>query len=251
MLNHLIFLSKNHNLENKVDSKKNKKKIWILSIVTFVLIAVIITVGVIFGVQKKDKNKNSLPAENVSITNTINEAIALGLVSKNYDGRYEFSGVRSVTFNKELTENQIETICKNIGGKNKNDLIYYLYQDKINELNGSKEILTFTSSENYGKFTRQGTSLSVGSYVGDENLTLITLLGSNEQIFVSLNYNEVNNAFTINNSTINSVGTKLYLFKKVYSTNNPNLLLFEITYEYTKQVSTIPAIPDSDLGFKL
>lgn len=234
-----------------MDSKKNKKKIWILSIVTFVLIAAIITVGVIFGVQKKSNNKNGLTAENVSMTNTINEAIALGKVSKNYDGRYYFSGVRSVSFNKNLTEEQITTICKNIGGKNKNDLIYYLYQEKVNELNGTKEILTFTSTDNYGKFTKQGTSLSVGSYVGDENLTLITLLGSNEQIFVSLNYNEVNNAFTINNTTNTSIGTKLYLFKKVYSANNPNLLLFEITYEYTKQANTIPPIPDSDLGFKL
>ena len=251
MLNHLIFLSKNHHLENKVDSKKNKKKIWILSIVTFVLIAAIITVGVIFGVQKKSNNKNGLTAENVSMTNTINEAIALGKVSKNYDGRYYFSGVRSVSFNNDLLEYQIpivrNNIWKNFGGKNNNDLIYYLYQEKINELNGTKEILTFTSTDNYGKFTKQGTSLSVGSYVGDENLTLITLLGSNEQIFVSLNYNEIYNAHTINNTTISSVGTKLYLFERHYSKNNPNLLLAEVTYEYTKILNTNPPIPDSDL----
>ena len=143
------------------------------------------------------------------------------------------------------------TICKNAGGKNKNDLIYYLYQDKINSLNGTKEILTFKSSETYGRFTKQNTELAVGSYVGDENLSLITILGTNEQIFISLNYNEVQNAYTVNNTTISSVGTKLYLFKKVYSANNPNQFLFEITYEYTKLVNTIPAIPDADLDFNL
>lgn len=234
-----------------MDSKKNKKKIWILSITTFVLIAAIVTVGVILGAQKKSKQNTNPPAENVTYTNTINKAIALGEVSKNYDGKYEFSGVRSVKFNKDLTENQIKTICKNIGGVNKNDLIYYLYQEKINELNGRKEILTFKSTSNFGKFTRFGSELGVGSYVGNEDLSLITMLGTNEQIFVSLNYNEVNNAYTVNSNESSNIGTKLYLFKKVYSKNNPNLMLFEITYEYTKQANTEPIIPDADLDFNL
>ena len=236
-----------------MDSKKNKKKIWILSIVTVVLIAVIVTVGVIFGSQKKNSKNNGNSAENMSYTNIINEAIALGKVSKNYNGTYEFSGVRSVTFNKNLTADQITKICQSdeIGGKSINDLIYCLYQNKINELNGRKEILKFSNNDGYGKFTRFGTSLDFGTYVGDENLTLITTLGTNEQIFVSLNYNEINNAYTVNNKESSSIGTKLYLFKKVYSNNNPNLVLFEITYEYTKQISNPSVIPDADLNYNL
>lgn len=234
-----------------MDAKKNKKKILITSIISIVLIAIIITVGVIFGVLKKEDSKNSTPTSNVNQSNIISEAIALGLVSKNYDGEYEFSGVRNVKFNSDLTEEQIQSIYKLAGGKNRNDFIYYLHKEKINELNGNKEILKFESTENYGKFTKIGNTYAVGNYVGDESLTLITLFGSNEQIFVSLKYTELTSSSLSDNSQNNQIGTKLYLFKKVYSSTNPDQLLFEITYEYTKLVNTSPVIPDEDINFKL
>ena len=49
----------------------------------------------------------------------------------------------------------------------------------------------------------------------------------------------------------NPMRNHIYVYRKVYSNNDPNLVLFTVTYIYEMVEYDSPVIPDSNLGFDL
>lgn len=216
-------------------SKKKKKIIWI-SIVSLTLIAAI-AIGSIFIFRKnKNNSPTTPPAENVNTisSNVANKAIADGLVSRDYDGTYKFSSI-AFEFSDKLTAREIEAIYKNKGVKDRNGLAAYLKEQEYNKANNLGEHIVIsdgTIQKNTGSYENPiPVNDSIGTFVGNNDLSLVTLLNTNKQYYISLNYTNKSDAINVLQST-NTTGTKLFIFEKIYSAYDPELLLINITYIY-------------------
>ncbi len=236
-----------------MDSKKKKKVTIIVVVVAAILIA-IITVGTILGVKKvKSNNENNATNTNTTtVTNTYNEAIAEGRIPQNYNGVYQFKSVRQVEFAKDLTQKDIETICINKTSKPYiNDLLNYLQMEREKLNNEQDEKYVFFN----GQFNKnlndnpKDSGSDHGTYVGNDNLSMVKT-DKNEIFFISLNYADINGNIPVNDSQ-NKDLTKVYVMERVYSKENPNRLLFTVTYIYEMIDEEIKTIPDSELDFEL
>jgi flagellar basal body-associated protein FliL len=244
-----------------MESKKKKKII--LSICIAAMVAIIAIVGIIFGVQNfGKKNSDSQNASNTStitstitLTNTYNEAIAEGRIPQNYNGSYKYLRIASIEFNfseysAEEQEKYIKKICENKGVRDVNGLINLLSQERASET--EDEILVFLDG-NYTKCKGENKiPVETGSYVGDDNLAQITIINPDSEgyFFISLNYKVPASAISPEASLTDSSndGTKIYVFKNFVSKDNPDRILFTVTYTY-QMIENNPTIPDNELDF--
>ena len=237
-----------------MDSKQ-KKKITIIVVVVAVILIAIITIGTILGVKKmksNDSNNNASNTSTTTVTNTYNEAIAEGRIPQNYNGIYQFKSVRQVEFSKDLTQKDIETICKNKTSKPYvNDLLNYLQIERAKLSDNQDEKFVFFN----GQFNKnlndnpKDPGSDHGTYVGNDNLAMVKT-EKDEIFFISLNYADINGNIPVSD-TQNKDLTKIYVMERVYSSENPNRLLFTVTYVYELIDEEIKTIPDSELNFEL
>ncbi len=237
-----------------MDSKK-KKKVAIISIIVAVILIAILITGIVLGVKKHDDDlrKQELASQMSTITqtNTYNEAIAKKEISQNYNGVYTFKSVKQLEFAKELTKKDIESICINKTSKPYvNDLLNYLQNEREKLRDNQDEKLVFFNGQynkniNDNPFDKDSDR---GLYVGNDDLSMVTAQKST--FFISLNYADINNNIPVSDKQ-NIDKTKIYLMEKVYSKENPNRLLFTITYVYEIVDEEIKQIPDNELNFDI
>lgn len=220
---------------------KKKKKIILISIISVILVAVI-AISAVFIVRKNknDKKDNAPTAEQTTQTsdsNLSNEAIADGLVSTNYNGTYKFNTIKTIEYSDELLDNprKLAALFKNKGVKNENELFDLLKQEKKTAAEAGELVVVFDgniSKTTGGIKNPKPIAGSAGTFVGDDNLSLVTLSGSNKQYYISLNYKSKDSAIEVSETTTNTNGTKLYIFERIYSSEKPDVLLINIVYEY-------------------
>lgn len=243
-----------------MDSKK-KKKVIVVSIILAILLLAATIIGIVLGIRAhNNKGQTENNASNMGTTtetNTYNEAIAKNKVPQNYDGVYVYKSISRIEFSKELTEKDIEKICINKTSKPYiNDLLTYLNTERIKIRDDQKEKLVFSSNNNYGSYCKNindnplDPNSDYGSYVGDDNLARITT--EKTILFISLNYSDINNNIPVKDSQ-NKDQRKIYVMENIYSNSidNPNRLLFTVTYVYELIDEEIKTIPDSELDFDI
>ena len=252
-----------------MDSKK--KKITILSSIAAIIIVAVI-IGVIFGVTMiKNRKPDEPPIVDAQTTySSYTQAITEGWIPKNYKGAYKFSRISGVEFNMKrddysdaqnkykLSQDDVFAFYAENNLKNKNDLMLMLYDRKYNEVKNNDEHLIFNTSSkytrsyfnvNYGDVP-QTTNDMLGSFVGDDELAMVTLKNG-DVFFISFKYS----SFAFDAEGNLSYGgektidyTKLYVTKNVYSKVNKNLLLFTVTYEY-ELCNISSQLPDGNFKF--
>lgn len=221
-------------------SKKEKKFI-IISMISLVLVAVISITCVFMFRKNKNKQQSSPVSEQVNfiLSNFSNKAIADGVIPYNYNGIYKFSNIKDIDFSDKLTVQEINALYKNKNVKNKNELFDLLKQEKTkaSEINGELLVL-YNGNINKtvgGDKNPKPVLNSDGYYVGDDNLAFVRISSTNETFYISLNYKSKDSAIQPNENTSQD-GTKLYVFKKIYSKYDPDLVLINITYEYNLHI---------------
>lgn len=216
-------------------SKKKKKAIFI-SLISLTLVAVIAITAVIF-IRKNNKSKDNFSANNVNqiSSNLSNLAIAEQKVSSNYNGIYQFNTIKSIEFDSKLTKQEIQALYKNKNITDKNELFDLLKTEKIDARDNDGELLVLQNG-NINKTigdnkNRVPVKDSAGRYIGDDNLSLITINSTNEKFYMSLNYTTRADAVNVSYNS-KSNGAKLYIFKQICSKYDPSLVLINVTYEY-------------------
>ena len=216
-------------------SKKEKKVIFI-SILSLVLVAAIAITSV-FLIRKNKNSSNPPTTEQVGdiSSNLSNKAIADGVIPYNYNGTYKFNTIKSIEFSDKLTPQEIRALYKNKNINNKNELFDLLKQEKVKATEKNGELLVlYNGNINKtigGDKNPEPVMNSAGIYVGDDNLALVRILSTNETFYISLNYQSKDSAVQVSEQS-QQIGTKLYIFKKIYSKYDPELELINITYEY-------------------
>ena len=215
-------------------SKKKKKAIFI-SIISLVLIAVI-SIGTVFVLRKKSDKNNNLTSSNMSQvdSNLLTEAIFNGDVSANYNGTYKFKTIKDLEFSDKLTKQEIQALYKNKNVSNKNELFDLLKKEKDDATKAGELLVLSDGCINKTTGTdknRIPVLNSEGKFVGDDNISRVTIFSTNEIFYMSLNYSSKNAALNLSYSSITN-GTKLYIFKQIRSKYDPDLVLINITYEY-------------------
>lgn len=216
---------------------KKKKKIILISIISVLLVA-IIAISSIFIVKN---NKNKIPetpvaeqtSQNEVISNVSNKAIADGNIPANYNGVYEFKTL-TLEFAENLNYQEKQALLSNKGVSDVNGLLDLLKQQKLNEIKSTGELLVLYNGNINTSVGRENPTYvpeSAGTYVGDDNLALVTITKTQETYYISLNYQSKDAATQVSENS-ESDGTKLYIFKKIYSKYQPDLVLLNITYEY-------------------
>lgn len=236
-----------------MDSKL-RKKISIILCVAVVVIAIAAT-GIFFGVRSI-QNRHNLASNTSSVqlspeilTNSANEAIARGKVSKNFDGDYIFYRLGYIEFLEDK-----DKICAQMGVEDPNGLFDYMSNlaNEQDETGGgiSGKTTRFagkTISLEDGNYTvnrNKYLTSEAGTYVGDDNLSvLIDTEGNATNTYISLHY--LNKTCTESSEKYQSTGNpqliNLYVIKTV--SNKYNTPLFTVTYIFKLQV---PELPDMD-----
>ena len=258
----------------------------IIRVLIVVLSVAIVATGGYFLVtkvimSKDDNTQNNDPSTKANIyTNRYNDAIlSKKLTTANYSGTYKYSSIVGVTFNKYdqeqnpggLTDYDIQVLLENRGitggipafnaylGDKKKEQVYgkYSADGKTLEKEGSGELLTIITpvgengqASSYGLFTKaeKNKTIANGKVYGNEDLAEISFDDkTNRNFLISLNYTTVENAVMLSGEKATKSKT-IYVFEDIYSTGNPNLRLFTITYEYTL-LDEDPSHPSGDLEF--
>ncbi len=242
-----------------MEKAKKKKIAIIVSLVSVILIAAVL--GTFFAIKSKNNNKKDNPAENVNSTIDVTDrlfeahnAIINENVSVDFNGTYKFKTVSSLIFNSELNGEQIIKICQTQGTADPNGLQMSLLDSKKSEVENNNETLVFHKlADNNGSYTKLYNNNQVvefGKYYGNNDLSEVRVYNDNTSEYIA--------KYDISLTSIKepdiSVGTAsdinennyLYIYKKVYSAQNENLVLFTITYVY-ELVPVTPTIPDEEL----
>lgn len=243
-----------------MESKKKKKLILIVSLVTIFLITGII--GTFFVVKKiNNKSNTSTPATNVStsIDDKLFQAtvdIMEGKVPQNYNGNYKFSYVCSITFNEKLTSEQIKEIVKQQKTNDVNGLLKVLENKKTNEVKNTNEVIVLKN----GVFTRSSTeTIEKGEYVGNDDLSEVRIYKVDEKLLSEAIVFEMSKTCiteemitsSTNDSSSNPLRDRIYIYKDFCSNQDPNLVLFTVTYVYEMLEDTTLSIPNSNLGYEI
>lgn len=236
-----------------MESKKKKKIVIIISIIA---VCIIVAVSLFFVFKNaKDKKQNANPATNVSLTTNeqkrkeAEKAIIRKETPYNYNGNYQFSHVGNITFNENLSSEQIKTILKSHGVSDLNSFINKMNEQKLTELNTYKESLVFQN----GRFTRSHNSpskniIEYGVYYGNDDLSEIYIYNEKtkkheSKYRMSLTCPE---DIIIPIGSINSENCKyIYIFKNYYNGNGDVLMTATLVYERLPDKTNI--IDDIDL----
>ncbi len=220
---------------------KKKKKIILISITSLVLVAAIAISAVFLVRKKKNKVPDSGPVAeqtgNSSSSNATNKAIADGLVSSNYNGVYIYTAL-DVEYAEGLSYQEKQAILANKQVLDFNSLKDKLKQEEKLRTEKAGELLVLQNG-NLNKTTGIENPKPVygssASYVGDDNLSLVTVNNTGHQYFISLNYSSKDDAIAVNgNISYDSKKQTLYIFEKIYSkkAGHEDLHLLNITYIY-------------------
>ena len=215
---------------------KKKKKVFLITIISIVLI-VAIAISTVFIVRK---NKNTTPntpvAENVNTTNLqtniVSKAIADGNIPSNYNGTYIFKSIiASFDKNIDIKDKNEYLASQNVGDFN--GLLDKIKQENLNNTkNNIERLVLYNGNINFSTGNPLSLVLdSLGTYVGDDDLSLVTNTKTKEQFYISLKYSTKEDALLSSNQT-SFDGTKLYVFKQIYKKDNPRVLILNITYIY-------------------
>ncbi len=241
-------------------NKSKKKTILIIVMVAIIAISAVIAGLIIAKNFKKNKSDNS-PATNVSdtIENRLlkaNQAIIDGRIPYNYNGEYKFKYVSSITFNEKLTLQQIKDIAEAQGTRDPNGLATIIERKKKREVQNSNEIIKF-----YGDGVYQRSTNSVierGEFVGNDDLAEVRVYKiGNKQLNTPIKFEMSKTCIKgeqISEPTsdkLNPLKTHIYLYKNYCSEQDPNLVLFTITYVYELLPDTTLEIPNSKLDVTL
>lgn len=216
---------------------KKKKRIILISIISLVLVVAIV-IGSIFLIKKDKADEPNTPsAEQVTDTtiqsNTSNKDIAEGNIPQNYNGTYKFSSL-SLVWNENLNYQEKQALLSNKGVGDFNALNDMMKQTEIDNFEKNNELLVLQNgniNKTTGKDNPTPIKESAGKYVGNDNLAKVTSIDSNEIYYISLKYDSFNEA-TLANKESKTDGSVLYLFKKIYSKYDPEVLLLTVTYKY-------------------
>ncbi|MBQ8452056.1 MAG: hypothetical protein IJ538_04720 [Clostridia bacterium] len=238
---------------------KKKKKIWLI-ICLIALVAILITTIIIVVVNSRNnniesnQNKASNTSSVVNITNSLNDAIINQEIPIEYNGTYEYNKVAYLSFNFEKTnwdsttqEEFKKSYYEKYGTHDFNGLMRYVNNKKTSELNGESEKIIFESG-NYIKML--GTNITEnGKYVGNEDLTLVTLINSKNTFFISLNYKVPTTAQSISVTSNEVIDlTTVYVFRTIKNENSR--VSIDIVYEY-KLIPTQSQISQTDLDLEI
>lgn len=169
-----------------MDSKKKKGIIWGTTI--SIIVVAILVVSIIIGVRvSQKKSTEPQPAGTVTISNSYNEAIATKKVSQNFNGTYEFVGLKGIDYSKYNPSNDVDL----------NSIIHDQLTKKKDALNNDFEKLVFFNG-NYQKIMNRSESDPLsesGKYYGNDDLSVV--ITENGSFFISLNYSDTSNAINI------------------------------------------------------
>ena len=241
-----------------MESKKKKKVILTISLISVFLICAVIGTFLVMKNINKNKDSSGTPATNVSSTDSrlfaATKDIIEQKVSQNYNGNYQFKSVGAITFNENLTAQQIEKICvEHFKTTDINGILYALNKDTKAEAENNKEVIVLRNGR-YTKSQNGTTVIEKGRYFGNDDLSEISLLTSNgykptyEMSLTCIKGELISSTITDDS---NPTRTKLYFYRKITSKNNPNLTLFTITYIYEMIEDKTNVIPDSDIDFDI
>ena len=186
-----------------MESKKKKKIILIVSLVSiFLIVAVLGTFFTIKAINNKG-NGNTTPATNVNSSLGVDErlfeahkAIMNEEVSADFNGNYKFKTVSSIIFNRDLSKEQIEKICSLQGTKDPNGLQGKILESKQAEAEENKEIIVLKAKDGYGSYTRSYNTTNVsevveyGRYFGNNDLSEISIYDYATKGYFSLSFHQ-------------------------------------------------------------
>lgn len=245
-----------------MEAKKKKKLIVVLSIISVLVIASVVSV-ILLVRGKTNKSGSNSPATNVSMNSAeyrlseAEKAIIRKQVSENYNGSYSFSHVGTIFYNEKLTEEQIKQMLESKGAKNGDENSFKDLLNRKKQLDSVKngEIIVL----NHGRYTRSYSKtkkiLESGVYYGNDDLSDILVrnksTNKHEQTYrMSLNYQSETlgaNSGASNQDTEHQV----VIFENIMSSTDENLVLITISYVYNRIKDTTNQIPNTDLGFEI
>ena len=240
-----------------MESKKKKKVILTISLVSIFLICAIIGT---FFVVRKINNKNSNPNNATNVSMNTNDKLFKAPVDiieqkipQNYNGNFKFKYVSSLTFNKDLTTEQIKKICESKGSKDPNGLLSAIRTNKLNDSKDNNELIVLKN----GLYTRSYNNSQIvekGRYFGNDDLAEISLLNNNEykptyEMSLTCIKGEMISSEIV--ESLNPGQTLLFIYKNFYSNEDKKLVLFTVTYVYEMLEDTTLVIPDSKLDFDI
>lgn len=237
-----------------MEGKKKLKRI-LIPIIVVVLVATAITSFFVIRNKKKDAPSIDNPASNVLNTN---ERLDLDIFnswtnleySSNYNGNYKYSSVLAINFNPELTEEQVLYLC---GSNDYNGFVYQINLEKTRKT--KRETISIVDGQ-YSRSVKYFGVQEVGYFYGNDNRSylyvedlsgnLITRQDGQDYLYEISNTGY--NLFPAGYTGSNSSKTQLYITEHIFSTKNPSLELYSVTYIY--EMIDVPqnTIPNSNLG---
>ncbi len=237
-----------------MEGKKKLKRI-LIPIIVVVLVATAITS--FFVIRNKKKDTPSVDNQASNVLNT-NERLDLDIFnswtnlehSSNYNGNYKYSSVLAINFNPELTKEQVLYLC---GSNDYNGFVYQINLEKTRKT--KRETISIVDGQ-YSRSVKYFGVQEVGYFYGNDNRSylyvedlsgnLITRQDGQDYLYEISNTGY--NLFPAGYTDSNSSKTKLYITEHVFSTKNPSLELYSVTYIY--EMIDVPqnTIPNSNLG---
>ena len=243
-----------------MESKKKKKIIITISLVSIMLIGLVIgTFFVVKNINNK-KNTNNQNASNVSssIENKLLQAnidIIEGKIPANYAGDYKFKYISSLTFNEKLSHEQIVNIANQNGTSDPNGLARIIEKNKTSEAKSTNEVISLKSNGVYTKSST--TSIEKGEFVGNDDLAEVRVYKRDEELLkvpekYEMSLTCLKEEMISSNQAVDSNPdrTLLYIYKDFYNTDG-DIILFSVTYVYEMQEDKTPAISDEKIKINL
>ncbi len=245
-----------------MEAKKKKKLIVVLSIISVLVIASVVSVILIVR-GKTNNSKTNSPATNVNMSSSelkrseAEKAIIRKEVSENYNGSYTFSHVGTIFYNEKLTDAQIKQMLESKGALNgdENSFKDMLNRKKQSEVLKNGEIIVL----NHGRYTRSYSKthkiLESGVYYGNDDLSDILVRNTSTKIHeqkyrISLNY-QTNTLGANSGASSQETEHQVVIFENIMSSTDDDLVLITISYVYNRIKDTTNQIPNTDLGFDI
>ncbi len=245
-----------------MESKKKKKLITILLVVSVLVIASVISIVLVVK-NSKDKSNSGTPATNVSMTtdeikrNEAEKAIIRKEVPENYNGSYTFSHVGTIFYNEKLSNEQIRAMLESQGAKNGDENTFkdILNSSKSAQVNANGEIIVLSHGRYTCSYSKTKKIIETGVYYGNDDLCDIlirnTSTNKHEQKYkMSLTYQT--DTLGANSGASNlETDNQIVIFRNIVSDNDPNLVLMTISYVYNRIKDTTDIIQNDDLIFNI
>lgn len=230
---------------------KKEKKVILISAISLILIAVIAisAVFIIRSKTKKGSDETPPPVQSSPVTfdsNSSNKDIALGNIPYEYNNFYVFKSVY-LSLATNLSHKEKQALFYNEGVSDLNGLSDKIKQSLSNRAKNGEVLCLQNGNINTTTLieTEEPVVKNAGTYIGNKDLALVIDNETKEQYYISLTNKNKDSATAASNmaSSSSPAGTSLFVFKKLYSPENPELALINITIEYEIYVEEEPFNP--------